>query len=225
MTDIGARKHAVLFDLDGTLIDSSPDIALHLNGALAARGWREFSNEQIVRWIGNGARTLIRRALDAVGGLDIEATLPEIYADFIARYSELPLKHTTVYPGVAPTLEALRRAGHRLAIVTNKPAGISDSILRLLDWTALIECVIGGDTLPQRKPAPEPVWEACKRLGVDATHTVFVGDSDADHGAATAAGCPIVVGCTWGFRPELDHRAAGATHTIDAFDELVQIIP
>lgn len=184
---------AVLWDLDGTLVDSVGDIAAAMDRALVRSG-RQALGEAVVRgFVGEGARRLVDRCVRAANG----EPGPDDLALFLEEYRAGLVVRTSLYPGM---VELLARVRAPMAVVTNKPEDLTHGILHRLDLARFFPVVIGGDTLPVRKPDPEPLREALRRLG--AAEGVLVGDGAPDVGAARAAGMPIV-GVGWGIsRPE-----------------------
>lgn len=204
----------ILFDLDGTLIDSVPDIHAAVNLMLAAAGYRGLDLPVVRGFIGEGTETLTRRVIAAVGA--DPARLETWHRSLLDHYTAEMLRRTRPYPGVAEALAALRAGGARLAVCTNKQEGPSRAILAATGLAPLFDAVVGGDTLPQRKPSPEPLLHANALLG--GAPAVFVGDSEVDAAAAQAAGMPLFL-FTQGYRKApvdtLPHRAA-----FDRFAEL-----
>lgn len=179
-----AEIKVLAFDLDGTLIDSAPDIADATNATLVALGAAPLAEDAIRAMIGDGAVTLLQRALAAA---KLDLPLNEVLPGFQARYGEAATNRTRLYPGVAETLEILSRAGYRLGICSNKPSGPARQVLAHFDIARFFPCVIGGDSLPQRKPAPEPLWAMIEALGGIADNAVMIGDSANDLLCAQAA--------------------------------------
>ncbi|UMA65060.1 phosphoglycolate phosphatase [Roseivivax marinus] len=179
----------IVFDLDGTLIDSAPDIRRVANGVLAGVGAEKLSLEETVSFIGDGAGVFVQRMRAARGIPD--ADHEAMHAAFLDRYSDAH-DLTTPYPGAVAALELLRERGHRLAICTNKPAGPARAILEHLDLLAHFEALIGGDSLPQRKPDPAPLRAAAEVLGGEDA-VLYVGDSEVDAATAQAAGLPFAL--------------------------------
>ena len=175
----------IVFDLDGTLIDSAPDIHAAGNATLAAEGLAPVTPEQARSFIGNGARVFVERLERAAAGANDPARTARMHRHFVAVY-ETSHRLTTVYPGVAAALDRLRARGWRLAICTNKPEGPARAVLAHFGWSDLFEVVIGGDTLPVIKPDPAPLNAAIAALGGD--RALFVGDSEVDAETARAAG-------------------------------------
>ena len=186
----------LVFDLDGTLIDSAPQIHAATNKVFGARGLPEFSQATVRGFIGNGVGVLVARLM-AHQGLDADPALhADLVENFIRIYEEA-FDLTTLYPRVSTTLVALAEAGHRLAICTNKPEGPARAVLRHFDLAPLFPVLIGGDTLPQRKPDPAPLHAALDRLGPG--KALFIGDSEVDAETAAAAGVSLAL-FTGGYR-------------------------
>lgn len=201
---------AVLWDLDGTLIDSAADIAAAVDRMLAGRGLSPLGEATVRGFIGEGARRLVDRAVEAAGGAPSEAHV----AAFLVEYRRALVVRTRVHPPALRELLAAVRGP--MAVVTNKPERMSVEILERLDLARCFGTVIGGDSLPTRKPQPEMLTEALRRLGAE--RGVLVGDGPADVGAAIAAGMPII-GVAWGISaPE------GATVTVATVPDLAEAL-
>ena len=193
------RPDAVLFDLDGTLVDSVEDIFVAVNRLLAELRMKTRSRDEVAMWVGNGARTLVERAMagrfEGFAGLpdaidrhrEADAAMPR----FRAIYQEICVDHTLPLVGAHEALSYTQACGIGVAIVTNKPLAPTERIVDALGWRPFVSVVIGGDSLPVRKPDPAPLHEAMRRLG--ATTAWMVGDSANDVGAARAAGIPSLV--------------------------------
>jgi phosphoglycolate phosphatase len=206
----------VVFDLDGTLADTAADLAAALNHALAGLGRPEVPAEKVRHLVGHGARALLRRGLAASGDAS-EALVEEGFPLFIDYYAANICRGTRPYPDVETALEALHRAGAKLAVCTNKVERLTHSLLDALGWRERFDAVVGGDTLPVRKPDPAPVLEAVARAG--GGRAAFVGDSITDADTARAAGVPFVA-VSFGFsdRPV---EALGADAVIDRYEDLL----
>jgi len=196
-----SNKKIILFDLDGTLINSSPDLALAVNHMLKTLDRDTFSEDVIHGWVGNGAQTLVQRALS--GNSEIDKNLNTAFAadaleTFLAFYAQNLCMATVTYPNVSSTLNALKSMGYRLAIVTNKPFAFVEPILEGLDLKGLFELILGGDSLAQKKPDPAPLLHVCDALGVTVEECVMVGDSKNDILAANAC-CMQSIGVTYGY--------------------------
>ena len=206
----------VVFDLDGTLADTAPDLATALNHALERLGRATIDPETVRHLVGHGARALLRRGL-AVGGASDEALVEEGFPHFMDYYAANICAGTTAFTGVDAALDRLRERGVRTAVCTNKPEKLTMLLLDALGWGRRFEAVVGGDTLPVRKPDPAPLREAIARAGGGSA--AFVGDSIVDADTARAAGLPFVA-VSFGFldRPV---EALGADAVIDDYDELI----
>jgi phosphoglycolate phosphatase len=200
---------SIIFDLDGTLIDSAPDIHAAVARALAEDGAPPLSFETVRGFIGNGLPILVERVIAARG----EAPDPARRADLTQRvtrhYAAASSDLTTVYPGVGAALSWLQGQGHPMGICTNKPEGAARDVLNALGLEPFFQVVVGGETLPERKPHPAPLLAAQRLLG--ASSALYVGDSEVDAETAVAAGIPLLL-FTQGYRKaaiaDLPHRAA-----------------
>ena len=186
---------AVIFDLDGTLIDSAPDIHAAANKMLAEVDEGALSYETIRSFIGNGVPVLVERIIAAQG---INAGRhPELLEIFMRHYNADPATLTKLYPNVRAVVESLAAEGARLGVCTNKPEGPTREILRAFDLDRLFDVVVGGDTLPVKKPDPAPLRRAVEALGRELT--VYVGDSEVDAETASRAALPFAL-FTEGYR-------------------------
>ena len=189
----GRLPRLAMFDLDGTLLDSVPDLAVAVDRMLATLGREPAGIEQVRLWVGNGARVLGRRALAGDlrhDGVD-EALTEEALALFMEAYTD---NHqlTRVYPGVIETLDWLRQQDVALALITNKPARFLPELLADKGLAGYFQWLVGGDTLPQQKPDPAALFWVMDKAGVSAAEALFVGDSRNDVRAAKAAGVTCV---------------------------------
>jgi phosphoglycolate phosphatase len=202
------RRDILVFDLDGTLVDSAPDIAASVNALFGELGLPEVELALIRRMIGDGAPMLLERALLHVGASHKAA---DLMARFSVHYRDNAIRLSTVYPEVTQTLTLLRGAGCRLGVCTNKPIGPTRAVLAAFGLDRMIEAVVGGDSLPQRKPAPEPLVTVIRALGGTPERAVLVGDSAVDLACAQAAGVPaIIIPSGYGMAPpEAKMTAAG----------------
>jgi len=214
------RCRLFLFDLDGTLVDSREDIARALNSVLARMGLSCLSMEDVLCFVGDGVEALIRRALLKVSGVEPGPDRVRQGMQFMVQEYDLRLIDSTrLYPGVRETLAAL--AGACLALISNKPEKFSRRILEAFGIADRFCLVLGGDSLPERKPHPAPLLEAMSLCRALPSETVMVGDSPADILAGKAAGA-ITCGVCGGFRPRADLEAAGSDLIIDRFPDLLQ---
>ena len=180
---------AAVFDLDGTLVDSAPDIHAAAAAMLEEIGKAPLDLATIRSFIGNGVPTLVERVMRA-RSLD-GARHAELLARFMRHYEAAPAVRSTLYPGLVPALDLLARAGWRLGVCTNKPDAASRAVLAHFGLAARFSIVIGGDALPVNKPDPRPLAAAFAALG--ATSGVYVGDSEVDAATAEAASVPFVL--------------------------------
>ncbi len=191
----------LLFDLDGTLVESVPQLHLAVDAALLGCGLPGVTLEQVKQWIGNGADILLRRAIqrryDLQGEMD-EALVTRVRQKFDERYLAGLDRDFTLFPGVLATLQRLRSAGYRMAVVTNKPHPFVAPLLQEAGLMPLFDQLLGGDLLPQRKPDPTPLLHVCQTQQVAPERSVMVGDSKNDVLAAMAAGMPVI-GLTYGY--------------------------
>lgn len=188
-----SKPAPVIFDLDGTLIDSAPHLGHALNRLLAERGRPAVTGEMLRSLIGDGPRLLVERGFASTGrALSVEEVDPAL-ARFLDLYAALPADSASVYPGVPQTLARLADAGHPIGLCTNKPHGIARSLLAELGLLPFFGAIVGGDSLPQRKPAPEPLLAVLAALGAPTSAAVMVGDGPNDVAAAHAAGVASIL--------------------------------
>ena len=213
---------AVVFDLDGTLVDSVPDLQAALNWLLPRFGRRTVSRDEVTGMVGDGVPKLVERGFLATGGLP-EDGLDGPMAEFTGHYEANAAALTAPFPGAVRALEVLRDAGCLLAVCTNKPAGATAEILEALDLAPFFAAVAGGDTVPgARKPDPRHLMHVLDAMGAAPGETVMVGDSHNDVNVAKAAGVATVA-VTFGYAhgPVAE---LGANVLIDHFDELVPVL-
>lgn len=199
------RYDAVIFDLDGTLLDTLTDLTNSANATARKYGFEEHSREEICSFVGNGIRNLIRRILP--GGED-NPLIDEVEKSFREHYGRHCLDETEPYPGIMALLDYLKKEGCRTAIVSNK-ADFAVKKLKDVYFGELIEVAVGEREGVSRKPAPDAVWEALRELGTDCSRAVYVGDSDVDILTARNAGMDSIL-VSWGFRSReflLEHGA------------------
>ena len=190
--------HLLIFDLDGTLIDSRLDLANAVNAMRAHMGMPPLENERVYSYVGNGAPVLVRRSLGEGAG---EAQLQEALEFFLEYYREHDLDYTTLYPGVRESLDRFRDAGKKMAVLTNKPVRMSRNIVNGLGVGAHFFQVYGGNSFEFKKPHPIGAETLMSEAGVDRVRTMMVGDSSVDVETARNAGIACC-GLTYGFQPE-----------------------
>ncbi len=188
----------IIFDLDGTLIDSSKDLAISTNATRAQFGLGPLEQQVINSYVGNGAATLVRRAM---GPEVSERTAAEALAFFLKYYRAHALEHTKLYDGVREVVQDLAASGNELGVLTNKPCKISFDILGALGIQRCFKSVCGGDTFPNKKPDPIGILRIAEEVSAPLAETLMVGDSSVDIQTARNAGVPSC-GVTWGLQPE-----------------------
>lgn len=207
----------LLFDLDGTLIDSTADLAASGNWLRAQHGLPAYSAAKVGSFVGDGIEALVRRLLDKLEG-PVEA---EVDA-YKHHYNEHCLDTTRPYPGVAATLEVLQERGYRLALVTNKPERVSRHILEGLKLGRRFSAVVGGNSCAHKKPHPEPLLKACGDLGVAPSAAVMIGDSRVDIEAGKNAQLACV-GILGGIGDQDLLKAAAPDRLVDSIEGLLEL--
>jgi len=200
--DFKLFPRAVLFDLDGTLLDSAPDMLATVNRMRAARGRAPMALEGLRPHVSRGARAMSSAAFPDLP----PERVPDLVPEFLDIYREELGRHSLPFDGVEAMLSALERAGTRWGIVTNKPEYLAREILPQLGWQTRCAVLVGGDSLPERKPHPLPLLHAAAAIAIDPADCVYVGDDRRDIDAARAAGMPSVV-ALWGYRLDDDDPA------------------
>jgi len=210
----------ILIDVDGTLVDSVPDLAFCVNAMLADLGLPERTEEAVRQWVGNGVERLVKRALiNRLDGEPDEALYARALPLFMACYAENTSKRSRLYPGVREGLDYLSHSGYRLGSVTNKAERFTLPLLVDLGLRDYFELVVCGDTLPRKKPDPMPLLYAAEQLGISPAHALMVGDSSNDVRAARAAGFQIVC-VSYGYNHGEDIRDSRPDAVIDSMTEL-----
>ncbi len=213
------RTEAVVFDLDGTLVDTAPDLGGALNRLLAEYGRPGLPLADIRHMIGDGAAKLVERGFSASGGYPDDPGL--LVSRFLTLYEQGIADLSRPFDGVAEALDRLGAAGLRLGVCTNKPSIPTQQVLSALDLERRFAAVAGGDG-PARKPDPRHLLGVIERLGARAENTVMVGDSANDVAAARAAGTPVIV-VTFGYTV-IPARELGADAVIESFAELPRLL-
>lgn len=190
-TRFGAEN--VIFDLDGTLIDTAPDLTRALNHVLEIAGRPAVTVAAARHMVGAGARAMICFGLEGSGGLLPEAEIDNLFDIFLEHYGQNIAVDSTLFPGVRRYLERLAGENVGIALCTNKPVRLTMALMDALELSESFDVIIGGDSLGVRKPDPGPVLETVARLGGTPERTLFIGDSEIDFQAARAAGTPIAL--------------------------------
>ena len=218
-------SRAVIFDLDGTLVHSSPDIAYHLNHAMGEvfGNIGTLSDHDVEMLIGGGMLDLIDKGVAAIGIAPSPEEAQKVMSIYRAAYVDQPVITTRLYDGVELMLDTLAENGFALGLCTNKSEATAYGVLDHFGLTHRFGAIIGGDTTSARKPDPAPLLEACRRLDADPADAVMVGDSKADFGAARNAGTAITL-VDWGYS-SVDIHSLGGDVVIadyDGFDQVVR---
>jgi 2-phosphoglycolate phosphatase len=212
------KVSGVVFDLDGTLVDSRRDIAEAANHALAKNGYAQLPHDELESFVGDGAPLLMSRA----ARLDVkDERVSGLVADFLDYYAEHPIDHTDLMPGALQALDDLQK--YALGVCTNKPRRTSLAVLRGLELEARFAGLVAGDDLPLRKPDPAPVVEAARRMGVPVTEVIMVGDGPQDVLSGRAAGA-YTVGVRGGIQAFERLAASKPDRLIDSLSELAAIV-
>ena len=212
---------AIFLDLDGTLVDSVPDLTVAVDAMLAQLGLPPRGEERVRQWVGNGAEVLIRRALvDNLEGDAPDELVAQGRPIFNAVYQANLAVGSQLYPGVLEGLRALQALGYRLACITNKPTVFAKPLVEQLGIGVFFDLVLGGECAPRKKPAPDALLLTAGRMGVDIHRVLMVGDSKNDVQAARNAGCRGVVTVPYGYNHGEDIRTAKPDLVIDSLAEL-----
>lgn len=206
----------IIFDLDGTLIDSLPDLADATNHMLTTLGRPRIDQDAVRRLVGQGARRLVERALPGASE-DVIAQGLDLFLDYNHHHIA---DRTVLYPGVMETLDALKQRGIRMAIISNKNVALCREVISVLGAEHYFEEILGADSLPFRKPSPEPVLKLLADFELAPERATLVGDSINDIAAGNGAGV-VTVGCTWGYGDS--EELAEADYRVDSFYELSDI--
>ena len=190
---------AIVWDLDGTLVDSAPDLATALNTVLDMRGFFNLSLDEVRTMIGNGVPKLVERGFNAVGVRPDPAQLDELITLFVKEYGKCATDHTRPYPGIVKTLQELHGMNIPMGVCTNKPEVFTRQILEGLGLSGYFSSVVGGDSTSAKKPDPEPLLACLRGLVAEPALSLMIGDSVHDVRAARAAGVTIGV-VPWGYR-------------------------
>ncbi len=226
MRDKQSQFDLLLFDLDGTLIDSVPQLFLAVEAALACCDLPTVTLAQVQMWIGNGADMLLKRAIQQrhllVGEVDAEL-FQRVRSAFDTHYHASLSRNFSVFPGVSETLQRLRQAGYRMAVVTNKPAPFVEPLMQAANLLPLFDMLLGGDILPVRKPDPAPLLHICEALQIAPARTLMIGDSKNDVLAAQAAAIPVV-GLTYGYNHGESIASSAPDWVMDEFSQLEELL-
>ena len=220
MSGLDPRPQMVLIDLDGTLIDSVPDLAFCVDVLMAELGLPARGEAKVRQWVGNGIERLVKRALlDRLDGEPDQKLLDKALPIYLELYKENLSKRSRLYPGVEEGLQFLRDAGYKLGCITNKAAAFTEPLLKDLGIYDYFRLVVSGDTLPVKKPDPLPLLHAAQFFKVEPSRALMVGDSISDVKAARAAGFQVVC-VSYGYNHGQDIRDAHPDAVIDSMAQL-----
>ena len=218
------KPEMILIDVDGTLVDSVPDLAYCVDEMMKALHMPVHGEAKVREWVGNGVERLTRRALiGRLEGEPDEALFEKAYPMFMALYADNTSKRSSLYPGVKEGLAYLKSAGYKLGCVTNKAEQFTVPLLTDLGVASDFEIIISGDTLPVKKPDPGPLLNAAEFFAVKPANALMIGDSVSDVQAARAAGVQIIC-MSYGYNHGVDIREANPDAVIDSMAELPAIL-
>lgn len=219
------RPDLVLIDVDGTLVDSVPDLAFCVDEMLNQLDMPARSESRVRDWVGNGVERLVQRALtDDLDGMPDDDLYQRALPVFMELYADNTSKRSVLYPGVLEGLEYLRQSGYRVGAVTNKAARFTEPLLADLNLADYFGLIISGDTLARKKPDPLPLLHAAEFFQTDPAHSLMIGDSVSDVKAARAAGFSIIC-MSYGYNHGIDIRDAEPDAVIDSMRELPGLLP
>ncbi len=213
---------SVSIDLDGTLLDTAPDLAVAANAMLDELGLPRRTETEIRDFIGRGIANLVNRCITADAPPSAEFSARAL-AVFKPHYAAVNGRASTPYPGVLEGLAAFRRMGLKMACITNKAAAFTEPLLRATGLADYFELAVSGDTLTEKKPHPLPLLHACEQMGVHPSHNLHIGDSHHDALAARAAGCPIFC-VSYGYNEGYDVRAMDCDKVVASLVEAAGLI-
>jgi phosphoglycolate phosphatase len=214
---------AVFFDLDGTLVDSVPDLAEAARRMLAELGEPTRSDAEVAAFVGKGIPVMVERALTVGRSPVAPERLAQAIASFVRHYDVTNGLLTMTYPGVVETLPVLRARGLKMACVTNKAEAFVAPLLAKLGLLSFMDCIVGGDTLAYKKPDPQPLWHACEQVGVGREAALMVGDSGNDALCARRAGIPVVL-MTYGYNEGVSVDTVDCDGLLSSFIELPPLL-
>lgn len=218
------RPQLVLIDVDGTLVDSVPDLHYCVNAMMEKLGMPPHGEAKVRTWVGNGVERLVRRSL--IGQLDGEpddALFQKAYPIYLALYEKNVSARSRLYPGVKEGVAWLKGQGFKLGCVTNKAAQFTIPLLKNLGIHDEFGIICSGDTLPQKKPDPAPLLYVARHFNIQPQHALMIGDSISDVKAARAAGFKIVC-MSYGYNHGVDIRTANPDAVIDRMDEIAGVL-
>ena len=218
------KPEMILIDVDGTLVDSVPDLAWCVDAMMQQLGGEPRGEDRVRDWVGNGVERLVRRALiGALHGEPDDADFERAYPLFMELYAENTSKRSFLYPGVREGLDQLKAASYKIGCVTNKAAQFTEPLLQDLGIFDDFSIVISGDTLAKKKPDPAPLLHAAEYFGCDPAKSMMIGDSVSDVAAARAAGFQIIC-MSYGYNHGVDIREANPDAVVDSMLEIFPLL-
>lgn len=218
-----AFKYKVIgFDLDGTLINTLPDLTLVVNSMFLEHGFPTVTQQQVLSWVGKGADIFFQNAIAYTGKVFDAAKQVSMRASFDKFYATYVCEESTLYPHVKETLEVLKAEGFTLVVITNKPTHLVEPVLTAFGIYHLFSETLGGQSLPKIKPNPDPMWFICEKFGIQPSELLFVGDSENDVIASTKAGCDVV-GLTYGYNYNVPIEQSNPTFVTSDFADVLKI--
>lgn len=217
-------KYKVIgFDLDGTLINTLPDLTLVANSMFSAAGLPTVNQEKVLTWIGKGADIFFQNAIAHTDKSFTAEELTQMRANFDKYYATYVCEESTLFPNVKETLEQLKENGYPLVVITNKPTKLVEPVLSAFGIYHLFDETLGGQSLPKIKPHPDPMFFICNKFGIQPEELLFVGDSENDVIAARAAGCDVV-GLTYGYNYNVPIEQSNPTFVSNDFADVLKIV-
>ncbi len=222
--DQPACVKSIMFDLDGTLVDSAPDIGNAANSTLVTLGFEPVDKERVAGWIGNGIPKLVKRALTGdFNGEPDPALFQKALPIFMDHYQRDVCVDSYMYPGVAETVKTLHEAGFTLGVVTNKAASCTLPLLNQLGIDRYMTSIVSGDTCNNKKPDPEPLLFGLNEMAVDASDCILIGDSAHDLHAAENVGMNAIA-VSYGYNQGVDLSTLSPSAMVDKFNEITTLI-
>lgn len=213
---------ALVFDLDGTLVDTAPDLMHATNHVLTSLGRRPITMDEVRAFVGHGARALIARGCEATGEPVAPRALEALYQKFLLYYSANIAVASVPFPGLVALLEQCRAGDIAMGVCTNKLEGLSLQLLDALELTPYLTAIVGSDTLGVSKPDPAPYFETLRRLGAEDAPSIMIGDSETDIKTARAAGVPVIT-VSFGYTAKPVHLYS-PDHVVDRFADMWPLI-
>lgn len=210
------------FDLDGTLVNTLPDLTLVVNSMFNEHGLPTVTQAQVLSWVGKGADIFFQNAVNYTGKIFEAEKLTQMRASFDKFYAQYVCEKSELYPNVKSTLETLKAQGFTLVVITNKPTHLVEPVLSAFGIYHLFSETLGGQSLPKIKPHPDPMFFICEKFGITPKELLFVGDSENDVIASKAAGCDVV-GLTYGYNYNVPIEQAQSTFVTSEFADVISI--